>query len=203
MEQFLSGYRRKVSEGNVQIAYLAEGKPWQEYLEIFARASHVIIIFPLYTDCMPGIVKEFFELLPKDKLQQKNLGFIVQSGFPETIHSIYVERYLQKLTLRLGYTYTGTVIKGGVEGMQVMPPSMTKRLYANFYKLGEHYAKEGEFDRQVVKALRGSLRMSKIKFFGFSLLTKTPLMNFYWNSNLKKNGAWEKRFDKPFATTQD
>ncbi len=204
MEHFLSGYRSNKPEGNVQMAYLAEGKPWQEYLEIFWQASHVIIIFPLYTDCMPGIVKEFIEYLPKNtQSRQKSLGFIVQSGFPESIHSIYVEKYLHKLTFRLGYTYTGTVIKGGVEGIQVMPSSMTKKLYANFNKLGKHYATTGEFNPRIVKTLKGRLRMSKIKFLGFSLLTKTPLMNLYWDNNLKKNGAWKNRFDKPFKTTEN
>jgi len=29
-------------------------------------------------------------------------------------------------------------------------------------------------------------------------MSKTGLSNFYWNSNLKKNGAYKNRFDKPF-----
>jgi hypothetical protein len=32
------------------------------------------------------------------------------------------------------------------------------------------------------------------------MMAKTGLTNFYWNSNLKKNGAFEKRFDKPYET---
>ncbi|MFW6370050.1 MAG: hypothetical protein ACOC10_02460 [Bacteroidota bacterium] len=34
--------------------------------------------------------------------------------------------------------------------------------------------------------------------FLFSLVSKTGLTDFYWNSNLKRNNAFSKRFDKPF-----
>lgn len=40
--------------------------------------------------------------------------------------------------------------------------------------------------------------MSPRKIAIFKLLIKLGLTNFYWNNNLKKNGAFEKRFDRPF-----
>jgi len=198
-DHFLQGYRSVVGQKNVITEFISSKDQMIENLETFSRATDVIIIFPLYTDSMPGIVKEFLENIysQHNNYRTKNLGFIVQSGFPEAIHSVYVERYLEKFTRRLGHNYLGTVIKGGVEGIQVMPPGMTRKLFENFRKLGEHFAEKGEFSSQIMKKLKGPLRMSKVKFMGFRLLTKTPLMNFYWNSQLKKHGAWEKRFDRP------
>ena len=38
------------------------------------------------------------------------VGFVVQSGFPEGLHSRYVERYLEKLAARLGSPYLGTIV---------------------------------------------------------------------------------------------
>jgi NAD(P)H-dependent FMN reductase len=199
IEHFLAGYRTKNIEENVNISYIKANSDHAENIEIFRQADKAIIIFPLYTDCMPAMVKEFLEQLYEAKGNKpRDLGFIVQSGFPEAIHSVYVERYLAKFTRRMGCNYLGTVIKGGVEGIQVMPPSMTKKLFNNFRQLGSHFAETGEFSAPIMDKLKGPLRMSDIKFAGFKLLAKTGLLNFYWNNHLKKYGAFEKRFDQPF-----
>jgi FMN-dependent NADH-azoreductase len=196
---FLSGYRSKNADGDVKTAYLADVSQMQEHINVFEQATEVIIIFPLYTDCMPGVVKEFFENIPSFSGTSKKIGFIVQSGFPEPFHSVHVERYLEKLVKRLGFTYLGTVIKGGVEGIQVMPPSMTRKLFENFRKLGEHFAAEGEFSEEIMQKFRKPLRMSPIRLLVFRLMQKTGLGNFYWNSLLKKNGAFHQRFDRPLV----
>jgi hypothetical protein len=31
------------------------------------------------------------------------------------------------------------------------------------------------------------------------LLARTPLLNAFWDKDLKANGAYEKRFDRPYA----
>lgn len=198
IEHFLSGYNKICSEP-VPIHYLANGKQKEEHKEIFGNSEIVIIIFPLYTDCMPGIVKEFFESIVELKLTpSKKIGFVVQSGFPEAIHSIYIERYLEKLTKRLKCEYLGTIIKGGVEGIQIMPPSMTKKLFGRFEDLGEYFAKNEVFSTKIQETLRKPFKMSLIRIFLFRIINKTGLTNFYWNSNLKKNDAFSNRFDKPF-----
>ncbi len=199
-EHFLTGYRSQNTLRNVEIAYLKGKDQFQESLKVFSQSEQVIIIFPLYTDCMPAMVKEFFEHLPPNTGEKKkDLGFIVQSGFPEAIHSVYVERYLKKFTQRLGYNYLGTVIKGGVEGIQVMPASMTRKLFANFRSMGEYFALNGSFSETIKAKLQGPLRMSKAQQVGFKIAGLTGLPNFYWNNNLKKHGAYQRRNDKPFA----
>jgi hypothetical protein len=198
-EHFLSGYRSKNTQGSVLTGYLADTSKLAVNVGIFKKARKVIIIFPLYTDCMPGVVKEYFEqLLLAGISQPLSLGFIVQSGFPESIHSVYIERYLEKLTRRMGCRYLGTVIKGGVEGIQFMPESMTRKLYKLFYQLGAHFGEHDEFSPELVKKLKGSLRMSGIKQMGFRVFKLTGLPDFYWNSHLKKFGAYEKRYDRPY-----
>jgi hypothetical protein len=148
---------------------------------------------------MPGIVKEFFESIVQLEItNSKKIGFIVQSGFPEAIHSIFVERYLKKLTKRIKCEYLGTIIKGGVEGIQIMPPLMTKKLFGRFEDLGEYFAKNAAFSAEIQERLRKPFKMSLMRRFIFSLINKTGLTNFYWNSNLKRNNAFSKRFDKPF-----
>lgn len=199
IEKFLEGYG-KIDSSNVEMYYIANIQKMDEHARAFAQAETVLIIFPLYTDCMPGIVKEFFEAIAINKYgNKKRIGFIVQSGFPESIHSTYVEKYLEKLSSRMECEYIGTVIKGGVEGIQIMPSYMTSKLFTNFTNLGEHFAKTGYFNEEIVEKLRTPYKMSKANLFGFKMMSKTGLPNFYWNSNLKKHNAFENRFAAPYV----
>ncbi len=198
IEHFLNGYSRFCPEP-VPVHYLADRKDQEEQTEAFRNAEMVILIFPLYTDCMPGIVKEFFEHIAAIKrTSSKKMGFMVQSGFPEAVHSISIERYLEKLAGRLQCEYLGTIIKGGVEGIQVMPHAMTRKLFGSFEDLGEYFAKNEAFSAKIMEKLRKPFKMPFIKRFFFSMINKTGVTNFYWNSNLKKNNAFEKRFDRPY-----
>jgi NAD(P)H-dependent FMN reductase len=199
MDHFLEGYQR-IIPNDVPVQYLASRKHKQENLEVFHSAETVIIIFPLYTDSMPGIVKEFFEEIAKTgDAKPKNIGFIVQSGFPEAIHAAFVERYLKKFTTRMHCNYLGTVIKGGVEGIQVMPPSWTKKLFNRFKQLGEEFATSGNFSAAIKEALGKPFVLPPVRLFLIKIISKTKLANMYWDNNLKKNNAYIKRFDKPFT----
>jgi len=197
-DHFLNGYYQDCTD-EVPVRYLAGQKRTEEALSLFEQAETVIIIFPLYTDSMPGMVKEFFEEVSKPGIiRPRRIGFIVQSGFPEAIHSVFVERYLAKLVKRLKREYLGTVIKGGVEGIQIMPPGMTRKLFNHFEELGRYFAGHGEFSPEIMKALRKPYTLSGRRRMMFNLLKHTGLTNYYWNTHLKKNGAWEKRFDRPY-----
>jgi hypothetical protein len=196
-EKFMEGFRSRMPESTVNMGYIADTPNMQAHIEMVESSSDTIIIFPLYTDCMPGVVKEFLEKLPPAKEPGCKLGFIVHSGFPEPVHSVFAEKYLARLTCKLGYSYTGTLIKGGVEGIQFMPPGMTKKLFEDFRKLGEYYAEHGEFSQDIMNKFRHPLRMSQGKIFLYKLISFTGLTNFFWNTQLKKHGAFEKRFDKP------
>lgn len=199
IRHFLYGYNR-IKSDTIPVYYLAGNKQEEERIKAFLDSETIIIIFPLYTDCMPGIVKEFIENISEKELPHpKKIGFIVQSGFPESIHSVFVERYLEKLTKRLNCEYMGTIIKGGVEGIKMMPGWMTKKIIENFRELGSYMAENNCFSSDIQKRLREPYKMTPIRKLFFSFMQKTGLSNFYWNSNLKKNGAFEKRFDKPYA----
>lgn len=197
IENFLKGYKN-ISNQEVEVFYLAQISKQNQYIENFRQAETILLIFPLYTDCMPFNVKNFFELLYKQKFERKNVGFIVQSGFPEAHHSFFVEKYLKKFTSSIGCNYLGTVIKGGVEGMQMMPPSMTKKLFGQFQLLGKKFTETGTFDKELTKKMATPIKMSKINLFFFKIISKTGLTNYYWNTNLKKNNAFKNRFDSPY-----
>lgn len=199
MDQFTNGFCE--SAGNeVETVYLNRTKELPEQVDLFKKAEYVILAFPLYTDAMPGLVKAFIEALEPlcGRSENPSIGFVVQSGFPEPNHSRFVERYLEKLARRLGCRYQGTVVRGGVEGIKIMPKWMTRKLFKNFYELGTKFADENGFDREVMRKLAPREQLSKGRLLFFRILNKTGKGNFLWDMQLKQNKAFEKRFDRPY-----
>jgi len=149
---------------------------------------------------MPGIVKAFIESLKPLCGREGNpdVGFIAQSGFPEAIHSRYVEKYLEKSALRLGCRYTGTIIEGDCEGIRTRPAKRTRKLFGSFYQLGQIYGEMGQFDKELVHKLSQPERFPKLVAVIFKYLVKTKLLTSMWDKQLKENGAYEKRFAKPY-----
>jgi hypothetical protein len=187
------------------VLHLARQTQLQRAVEAFPIVDTVLLGMPLYTDAMPGIVMRFIEALaPRVAAAQagaKNptLGFLVQSGFPEALHSRPLERYLEKLARRLACPYAGTIVRGGGESLQMMPDEANKKLWARLRTLGSQLAREGRFDAAELKAFAGMERLSR---FGAAIAwaaCKAPALQFMWNGPLKKNGAWGQRFAAPYG----
>lgn len=195
VDQFLDGFM-KGSGNSYKIVYLNTTKDFDYLVKMFEEAEKVLLAFPLYVDSMPAIVKTFIESLEPlcGRKENPDMGFLVQSGLPESIHSRYVERYLKKLSARLGCNYMGTIIKGGVEGVQAKPVWMNKKLFNSFYQLGKIFGETGKFDEEIVDRLAQPERYSKFYLWLFQLFGKF----WYWDAMLKKNNAYDKRFAKPY-----
>ena len=192
--KFLKGFL-SIEGNSAGTFYLKSLEDQKSALQIFTSAEVILIAFPLYTDSMPGIVKEFIESLEKLKGVNPELKifFLVQSGFPESNHSLFIARYLEKLTKRLEIKYAGTIIKGGVEGIKIKPSWMVKRLTKNLEKLGFIFGKSGMLDEKILKRLAKPSNFSGLYLLFASLLGKAGMFNYYWDMQLKKNNAFQKR----------
>ncbi len=199
LEHFIKGFAQD-NNHQVNLFYLIHTKNVHNYARYFQKAENVIIAFPLYTDAMPGIVKHFIEALEPLSRGANNpcLGFIVQSGFPEPIHSRFVERYLEKLANRIRCQYLGTVVRGGVEGIKIMPPWMIKTLFNRFYQLGHYFAQHQVFDPVLLTKLAPRETMSLTRIMLFKLMQKAGMSNYYWNRQLEQNQVFDRRFDQPY-----
>ncbi|GAG73133.1 unnamed protein product [marine sediment metagenome] len=198
LEHVLKGFME--TEGNsYELEYIVN-KDVEELVEMFRNASDIILAFPLYTDCMPGIVKSFIDSLKPlcGKQDNPSIGFIVQGGFPEAYHSRFVERYLEKLAKRLNCQYVGCIIKGGVETIRIMPKFMTKKIFNYFYELGKIYGKSGKFDEELLKEIAKSEHLSTLRRLFFRFASSVGMTHVYWNKQLKENNAFKERFDKPY-----
>ncbi|MBN2146852.1 MAG: NAD(P)H-dependent oxidoreductase [Anaerolineales bacterium] len=170
------------------------------FVQAFAAAECAWIGFPLYTDAMPGIVKHFIEALEPLHGRKGNppLGFLVQSGFPEAIHSRHIERYLEKLASRLGCTYLGTIVKGGGEGLRVMPPEYTRGLFTSVQALGRGLASTGQLDAEFLRQVAKPERFSPLLWPFFQVFLRLPMATSYFDQMLRQNGVYDQRYATPF-----
>jgi multimeric flavodoxin WrbA len=199
LEQFLKGFA-SLPGRTYEVLHLSHLQDTERFQQAYTEAECVLIGFPLYTDAMPGIVKAFIELLEPYRGRNGNppMGFLVQSGFPEAVHSRHVERYLEKLGDRLHAPYLGTIVKGGGEGTREMPENMTKKLFDSLYELGKNFAETGQFDPTMLKALAKPEKFPAILSPVFKLLLKMKIASSYWDGQMKENGVFEKRFARPY-----
>jgi putative NADPH-quinone reductase len=169
----------------------------------FLGADEVVFAFPLYTDSMPGIVKGFLEavaLADKARLQGKRVAFIIQSGFPEGIHTEALGSYLSRICERLGFTHLGTLRKGGVEGIRMMPPKAVAKIQARFVQAGQELGARGSFSPELIGTMAEPRTLGWKWRTIIRLLGGLGLLNFYWNHMLKRHGAYKRRFDRPYQT---
>lgn len=201
LEKVLEGFTT-IIDPEMRIIYLSNPAERENAHQVFADSDLIIFGFPLYTDSMPGLVKEFIETLDPYVNHNNNpkMAFLVQSGFPESLHSRYVEKYLEKLARRLNATYAGTIIKGGCEGVRLMSEKFNQKLFNGLYEMGVDLARDGAFDPEKLKVLSKPERFPKIMVPVLKLAFTLPISNFYWNNQLKENDAYEARFARPFKT---
>lgn len=172
-----------------------------KFSQDFSEAESIWLGFPLYTDAMPGMVKAFIESLEALRGREFNppIGFLVQSGFPEALHSRYVERYLEKLAARLNAPYLGTIVKGGGEGVRMMPPQKNADLFQGLQGLGQGFAEKGKLDTELLTGVAGVERYSPLLGPVFKVFLRTSAASWYWDSQLKQNGVYEERFAQPYS----
>jgi NAD(P)H-dependent FMN reductase len=202
LTQFGEGFASETGN-SPELYHLNRLKSQDSFVQILAESECVWLGFPLYTDAMPGIVKAFLEKLAPLKERDDNppIGFLVQSGFPEAVHSRYVERYLEKLTSRLHAPYLGTIVKGSGEGVRMMPEDRNAKLFEALQGLGRSLAQKGQLGPELLSVVAGVERYPAVLAPFFKLFTRLPIASWYWDSQLKENGVYEQRYARPYENT--
>jgi multimeric flavodoxin WrbA len=181
---------------------LVPAKGVETLREAFLVADEAMIVFPLYTDSVPGILKNFIDSLEgadPARLKGKRVGWAVQSGFPESVHSEAVAAYLKRLSTRLGFNFLGVLIKGNGEGLRLMPAQATAGLRTKFAAAAMSLAQGGAMPPDIIE------RMAKPRTYGFfgklalAFMSFTGLQNIYFDVMLKKHGASKRSFDRPYG----
>jgi multimeric flavodoxin WrbA len=179
-----------------EIRYVAEEEPaaLASYMNGF---DNWLFFFPLYVNAMPGIVKRLFEHMQPS--QSISAGYFVQSGFEEAAQSDYLCNLLENFNRRMEYRDLGIVIAGGMAGVRYMPERMNKKTFALLEQAGTIYEKTGKFDEESKRQFGKRYKYTKSQAARNQFMRKLGLTNLFWNSMLKKNNTYDKKFDKPFG----
>jgi NAD(P)H-dependent FMN reductase len=199
IDHFTKGFLQ-VEGNSSELHYLIQVNKLKQSVEAFIHAEIALFVFPLYTDIMPAVVKTFIEALEPYCAREGNppVGFIIHSGFPEALQLRTLERYLEKLSRRLGCKYLGTVIKGGTEGIRFSTPDRVQPLFTLFQDLGKNFGQSGQFDQYIVKRLAQPERIPRWVSIIYNALSFLPALNKGWDDQLKRNNAYERRNARPY-----
>lgn len=194
---FINGFIASSAE-EADIFHLSITEKFLEYKKIFCESDIILFVFPLYIDAMPGMVKLFFETLENTNTENKKIGFIIHSGFPESIHSTCLEKYLKRFVDIIDGEYLGTVIKGGSGSLESTPEKSKNKILLQFYELGYSFGLNNTFDKKLIEKLAEPVKFDNFTIFILKILNSMGVFNIHWNKILKTNKAYEKRFDKPY-----
>jgi multimeric flavodoxin WrbA len=202
LQKIMDGFS-SMGSNQARMFHLSRNGQNREWLSAIQDADCLFLGFPLYTDAMPGIVKEFIEMIYSQRDAIKiPMGFEIHSGFPEASQSRYVEQYLMALTERLNCPYLGTVIHGSGEGIRSNHDRVNRRLFSQYMLLGSQLAKKGYMNQQLITHISGVERYPKSAGPFLKLLNATVIKS-YWDVQLKENGVYQDRFAQPYLRQQE
>ena len=138
---------------------LSNRTEWDEARDAFMTNANIIIALPLFVECLPSLLLEFLSTLPTERKQPAKLSFILHSGFDEGHQLRLGEKFLETLPAQLGCTYSGTLVKGGSFMLRDRENSyikkMTDKILVSYAKMGQSFAKNGNFVTPEAKKFTG------------------------------------------------
>ena len=124
---------------------LSNRKEWDAAREAFINNERTLIAFPLYVECVPGLMLEFLETLPTESKQPKEIAFMLHGGMDEGNEFRLCERFLQGLPEQLGCSYGGTLIHGGSFRIRTAPADQVVKMVTPYVEMGRLFAQKGNF----------------------------------------------------------
>ena len=128
---------------------------WDAAREAFLTHERILIAFPLYVECIPGLMLEFLGTLPSERKQPAQLSFLLHGGMDEGNEFRFCERILQGLPAQFGCIYGGTLIKGGSFGIRTREDAVKAKIVAPYEKMGRIFAQSGNFFTSEAKKFTG------------------------------------------------
>ena len=89
---------------------ISDRNSWKDICHAYESNTQIIIALPIYVECVPGLLLEFLDTLPR-KNENTQLSFILQGGFAEGCQYRCGEQFLEKLPAYIGCSYGGCLVK--------------------------------------------------------------------------------------------
>jgi hypothetical protein len=146
-DKIIHTFAQGMEEGGVtwELHNLSSRKEWSAAREAFLNNERILIAFPLYVECVPGLMLEFLETLPKERKQPAELSFMLHGGMDEGNEFRLCERFLRGLPEQLGCSYGGTLIHGGSFRIRTAPADQVEKMVTPYVQMGRLFAQKGNF----------------------------------------------------------
>ncbi len=176
-EKIIASFVKGLSEkgASFETYAISNRKSWEMIREAYIKNGEILIALPLYVECVPGLLLEFLETLPK-KDEHTRLSFLLQSGFMEGCQLRCGEEFLAKLPGYLGVCYGGCLVKGDNFGIRMLDGEKQEQATRPYQAMGELFAEGDGFFREEAKRFTGpeylSLPMRLMMQFVFKTFAK-------------------------------
>ena len=97
----------------------------------------------------------------------------------------------------LGGEYLGTIIRGGCNEL-ARNPGAHRKILSGIEEIGRVFGATGKFNKEMLDKYSRPEVQSRITAFAMRFLVG-GINRFYWDRQLKANGALDKTYDKPYA----
>lgn len=200
-EKIIASFAKGLSEkgASFETYAVSNRESWERIRDAYIKNEEILIALPLYVECVPGLLLEFLETLPK-KDECTRLSFLLQSGFAEGCQLRCGEDFLRKLPGYLGVRYGGCLVKGGNFGIRFLDEEKQKQATKPYQAMGGLFAEGDGFLREEAKKFTGPeyfpLPMRLLMQFVFKTFAKktfrkaaaswgcnTPLDEKVWETN--------------------
>ena len=84
-----------------------------------------------------------------------------------------------------------------------MPEKANSQLFTNLRAIGNSLAAQGRFNPNALKEIAYPERFPTILGPLFRIFLRTPVAHFYFDQMLKDNGAYQRRFARPFLEPKE
>lgn len=200
-EKIIDSFAKGLSEkgASFETYAISNRKSWERIRDAYIKNEEILIALPLYVECVPGLLLEFLEILPK-KDEHTRLSFLLQSGFAEGCQLRCGEEFLMKLPGYLGACYGGCLVKGNNFGIRIVDKEKQEQITKQYRAMGKLFAEGDGFFREEAKKFTGPeyfpLPMRMMMQFIFKTFAKkmfqkvaaswgcnTPLDEKVWETN--------------------
>ena len=140
-EKIIAAFTKGLSEAESTFeAYaISDRKTWDNIRDAYMKNNEILIALPLYVECVPGLLLEFLETLPK-KDERTRLSFLLQSGFAEGCQ------------LRCGEAF---LVKGDNFGIRILGEEKQAQVTKPYQAMGRLFAEGDGFFREEAKKFTG------------------------------------------------